>query len=267
MNKTQYIYEVDPNRLLDVKRFIAQILNEELLGNNQSMWALDWWFNKYDRAAANSGTADSLDSIQSIATPENIGAEESAEVRRISYEQQLESPSNRRAINALYARTFNEMEGFAGENATKLSAILTKSVTTGVSYQEVAKQVNNQFSDMAGYRALRIVRTELNKAYTDAHMDNAKDLNQTAFQNKYEVRVMHISVLDPKRSRRAHMERHGKIFTMAEQEEWWRSGSNSINCLCSIADVMVNIKTGEVLQKTLVKLANDQRRDILGVKE
>lgn len=265
-NKTNYIYEYSPERLGDVKYFIDRILNKNLLGDENKLWSLDWWFNQYATQASNSGLADSLDSAQSIATPEAVGEDVSYEVKRLGYEGMLDRPHYRRALNAVYSRTFNQMEGFVGANSTKLAEILGTAVASGESYRSVAKRVNQELIGVEGYRSLRIVRTELNKAYTDSYMSNARELNKTTFTGKYEIRQMHISVLDPTRSRITHMRRHGKIYTIDEQEEWWNDGANRINCLCSVVDVMVNTKTGEVLQKALVKAANLQRDEMLGVK-
>jgi len=74
---------------------------------------------------------------------------------------------------------------------------------------------------------------------------------------------MHLSAL-AENSRQWHMSRSGQIFTAQEQEDWWDTGSNRINCLCSVVDILRDKKTGEVLQTALHKKAIEQRERRLG---
>jgi hypothetical protein len=62
-------------------------------------------------------------------------------------------------------------------------------------------------------------------------------------------------------TRRNHAARHGDIFTPTEQAEWWDSGSNRLNCQCTVVDVLVDKKTGEVLQTSLHQKAVKQGKE------
>jgi uncharacterized protein with gpF-like domain len=79
----------------------------------------------------------------------------------------------------------------------------------------------------------------------------------------FEVAVMHISALSST-TRPEHARRMGKVFTPAQQNAWWDTGSNRINCQCSITDILRDKKTGEVLQQSLHKKAIDQGEKFFG---
>ena len=66
-------------------------------------------------------------------------------------------------------------------------------------------------------------------------------------------------------SRRWHIERHGKTFTTDNVRQFYSVNGNSINCLCSQSTVLVNKKTGEVLQQALLDRMAKQRKTALGV--
>jgi len=264
VNKTQYVYEISPQRMSEVDRFIKNLIYRNMLGIDDNLWSAQWWFNTYSRQAVEAGYKESLQTAQNLSPASVVGADISNEVRSIDYEQILQQPYYKRRLDAVYGRTFNSMVGFSDESARQVSGILSRAITSGVGYRSVAKDVTKAFDDMAGWRALRIVRTELNKSATDAHMANTKDLNRDVYgAGSFEVAVMHLSAL-AENSRKWHMSRSGQIFTPQEQEDWWNEGSNRVNCQCSVVDILRDKKTGEVLQTALHKKAIEQRERRLG---
>jgi len=264
VNRSQYVYELSPDRASQVDKLIKNIIYRQLLGFDDPIWSVQWWFNTYTRQSVEAGYSDSLQSAQNLSPASVVGQQVSTEIRSIDIEQILNQPYYRRRLENVYGRTFNSMVGFADDSAKQLSGILARAVTSGVNYRSVAKDVTKAFEDMSGYRALRIVRTELNKAATDAYMQNTEDLNRDVYSSGgFEVAVMHLSALT-ERSRIEHMSRSGKVFTPTEQAEWWDSGLNRLNCLCTVVDVLRDKKTGEVLQTSLHKKAIEQREDRIG---
>ncbi len=264
INRADYVYQISPDRLSMVDKLIKNIIYRNLLGLEDTLWSAQWWFNTYTRQAVEQGYRDSLQTAQNLSPTVTVGQELSAEIRTLDYEQILNQPYYRRRLENVYGRTFNSMVGFSDESAKNLSGILSRAITSGVGYRSVAKEVAQSFDDMSGYRALRIVRTELNKATTDAYMTNTEDLNRDVYsKGDFEVAVMHLSALTDK-SRPTHMARTGLIFTPAEQRDWWDSGTNRINCLCTAVDILRVKSTGEVLQTSLHKKAVEQRKDRLG---
>ena len=258
INRADYVYQISPDRLSMVDKLIKNIIYRNLLGLEDTLWSAQWWFNTYTRQAVEQGYRDSLQTAQNLSPAVTVGQELSAEIRTLDYEQILNQPYYRRRLENVYGRTFNGMVGFSDESAKNLSGILSRAITSGVGYRSVSKEVAQSFDDMSGYRALRIVRTELNKATTDAYMENTKDLNRDVFsKGGFRVAVMHLSAL-AFNTRKTHAQRHGKVSTPEEQAEWWDSGTERLNCQCSVTDVLVDIETGEVLQTALHKKAVEQ---------
>jgi hypothetical protein len=264
VNKTQYVYEISPQRMSEIDTFIKRLIYRNMLGLEDNLWSAQWWFNTYSRQAVETGYKESLQSAQNLSPASIVGQEISTEIRSIEYEQILQQPYYRRRLDAVYGRTFNSMVGFSDDSARIASGIFARAITSGLGYRSVAKELTKAMDDMAGWRALRIVRTELNKSATDAHMANTKDLNRDVYaKGDFEVAVMHLSAL-AENSRIWHMSRSGQIFTPQEQEDWWNDGSNRLNCQCSIADILRDKKTGEVLQTALHRKAIEQRERRIG---
>lgn len=261
VNRAQYVYELSPDRVNQVDKLIKNIIYRQMLGFEDPIWSLQWWFNTYTRQSVEKGYSDSLQSAQNLSPNAVVGQELSSEIRSIDLEQILNQPYYRRRLENVYGRTFNSMVGFSDDTAKQLSGILARAVTSGVNYRAIASELTKTFEDMSGYRALRIVRTELNKSANDAYMANTKDLNRDVFdRGGFRVAVMHLSAL-AFNTRKTHAQRHGKVSTPEEQEEWWATGSNSISCQCTVVDVLVDIKTGEVLQTSLHQKAVEQGKE------
>lgn len=261
VNRANYVYELSPDRVNQVDKLIKNIIYRQMLGFEDPIWSLQWWFNTYTRQSVEKGYADSLQSAQNLSPTAVVGQQVSSEIRGIDLESILNQPYYRRRLENVYGRTFNAMVGFSDDSARQLSGILARAVTSGVNYRAIASELTKTFEDMSGYRALRIVRTELNKSATDAYMQNTEDLNRDVFGGGgFRVAVMHLSAL-AFNTRKTHAQRHGEVFTPSEQNEWWDGGSNRVNCQCSVTDVLVDKSTGEILQTALHKKAVDQGKE------
>ena len=103
------------------------------------------------------------------------------------------------------------------------------------------------FDQIEGYRALRIARTEVNHAFTEARYEHSKDVRDRL---GLEVKAMHVSALVDS-TRPNHAARHGKIYTLEDQRTWWSEGSNLISCLCSTVEVV--FIDGEPTQEKMIE--------------
>lgn len=262
---TNYEYEVYPDMLAIADREIKDLIYRNLFGVEDSLWSVSWWMNQHLEYAFEKGTQDSLQTAKNISPADVVGPEISMELRAMEIESVMNMPEYRRRLNYAYGRTFNDMVGFSDETAEQASRVLGRAITSGQGYRAVAKELNKVFDDMKGYRALRIVRTEMNNINAKAYTDNTKYLNENVYnKGQYEVAVMHLSAL-AENTRPTHAARHGHVYTPDEQQEWWDTGSNRINCQCSITDILRNKRTGEVLQTALHKKALEQGRKFLGL--
>lgn len=254
-----YIYEMDPLRLAAYNNWIEEILYYEILGNPQGVWAQDWFMNRYFSMAYESGVAISLTDAQRIAVPAIVGPDIAAQMRALQVATILQTPQMQRRIRGVYGRAFNAMKDMTDTIRATLSGELARGMANGKNPRVIARSVRDK-TNMELYRAERIARTEINRSYTDAYMDEHEDVNRTVYKGeRVKMALMHISALIPGRTRPRHAGRHGKVVTRAEQEEWWNTGANRINCLCSVVTVLVNRKTGEPVDQSFVDEVKAQK--------
>jgi hypothetical protein len=77
-------------------------------------------------------------------------------------------------------------------------------------------------------------------------------LNRDVYDDSdWKMGILWFSSLAPT-SRVSHVKRHGVIYTTDEVRGFYCKDENSKDCLCSLSSILVNMKTGEVLQAPLV---------------
>jgi hypothetical protein len=143
------------------------------------------------------------------------------------------------------------MKGLTNDMTAQLRVTLTEGMARGMGIRDLKGMINNRLGIGMG-RAERIARTEINNAYRGAYLSEADDLNETALKDdEWEIMQVHRSALAMS-TRPTHGKRHSLMFTTRQQKDWWATGSNSINCLCSTLDVLVSKLTGEILQQKMI---------------
>lgn len=235
INRVKYTWDMSPERISQVDALIFEILNQWFDTTTDQM-PNRWFFTQYTESAAQQGTADAINTIKNVSR----GVVSVADLDMMSVQRIFQEPQYKRAITSLYGRAFNEMDGFAGETAADLARVLADNMFLGKSARAAKKEIANRFK-VADHRAERIARTEINRAYTNARTETA---SIEAKRLGIDIRVLHRSSLMPT-TRRGHAERHGKVYTIEDQNEWWSEGANRIQCLCSISEVVVN-EQGEI---------------------
>ena len=119
----------------------------------------------------------------------------------------------------------------------------------GISRHATSTQISKEIQErLDGSRssAERTANTEVNKAYNDARL-NATEV--AARQTGLRAGVLHLSALIPT-TREGHAARHGNAYTVAQQRQWWDSGSNRIRCHCSTRSVLID-SAGNVIDVEL----------------
>lgn len=252
-NAYRYDYQVD-SRMMDLTMVaVENILNEDLL-NGSDFWTTRFWLNPYIDESVIDGTTDSLESAIRITE----GAEVAPHIATLTAQQQLSTPAYMDRLRMVHGRVFESMQGLTGEMKSQLRLTLTEGVARGIGIRDLTGMINKRLS-VGMSRAKRIARTEINNTYRSAYMSEAKELNETALaEDKYMIMQCHRSALSPT-TRPNHASRHGNVYTMQQQQDWWASGSESINCLCATLDVLVNKKTGEILQSKMVERMKKQK--------
>lgn len=248
LNRTKYTWEMSPERISQVDALIFEIVNQWFDTSGDKM-PNRWFFTQYTETAALKGTADAVNNIRNVSR----GIVSVADLDQMSVQRIFQEPQYRRAITSLYGRAFNEMDGFAGDTAADLARVLADNMFLGKSARAAKKAIADRF-DVADHRAERIARTEINRAYTNARTETAEI---EAKRLDIDIRVLHRSSLMPT-TRRNHAERHGKVYTIQEENDWWSEGANRINCLCSINEVVVN-EQGEIKSRGAQERMDKQR--------
>jgi hypothetical protein len=131
-------------------------------------------------------------------------------------------------------------------------------MATGKGVRELTGDVMNRVG-VSHRRAQRIVRTEILNAHRTAAASETDDLNADVYAGSdWVMKSLWFSARAPT-TRPSHLRRHGLTFTTNEVREFYSINANAINCLCNQSVILVNIKTGEVLQEDLLKRMEKQR--------
>jgi SPP1 gp7 family putative phage head morphogenesis protein len=152
------------------------------------------------------------------------------------------------------ARVFEEMEGFAAKNAADLARILMTGVEEGRNPRVVAREIRDQFG-VSKRRAETIARTEITGALRRGRLDEEKDAQERLGIN---TGMLWQSALSPT-TRDSHAERHGRVYTIEEIEEFYSQSGEGINCKCSFAAVLLDDDGNPISDKLVERMA--ARRD------
>lgn len=254
-NGVRYEYQVDAGLMQRTMDTIASILQQDLL-DGSDFWTTRFWMNVYLEDAVQDGTLESFESALLITQ----GTPVESSIAILDAQQQLASPVYYDRLKLVHSRVFESMQGLTAEMKSQLRVTLTEGMARGVGVRDLTGMINKRLS-VGLVRAERIARTEVNKAYRDAYLNEAKDLNEDALKDDdWMIMQLHRSALAPT-TRKHHADRHGTVHTIAEQTAWWATGSNAINCLCSTLDVLVHKRTGEILQKSLQERMLKQKEE------
>lgn len=167
----------------------------------------------------------------------------------------LRSEPYRRRVALIAARQFEEMKGLSGNVKANMGRVLSDGIGRGLNPREIAQNLTEQ-AGIETSRAHRIARTEIPTALRRARMDEADDAQDT-----YSItsKQMHISALSPT-TRPHHAARNGNLYTTDEMRDWWAQDANSINCKCSVTEVLVDDK-GEPLIPSIVERVKRKSKD------
>lgn len=241
INATIYKYDLSADVLENLLAEIGLIMDRILLeGGEQRLWfALQYVIPAYQQGAAQAHANLAVQSIMYDSAVPDI-------------ESILFSPEYQRRIGYVRAREFELMKGFTADMKKELSLILSDGVALGLSPREMSKSIRKRVG-VNESRANRIARTEPLVALRRARMDEAE---KAQIDLGIETKLMHVSALS-KTTRPNHAARHGKLYTIQEQREWWQQGANSISCKCGVIEII--IENGEVLYPSVIEKAKKQK--------
>lgn len=250
VNAERYVYELSPERVAGIDAVIREIVARWFSTQTETHPAR-WFFDPFVDTPTQQGTAQAANRISMLAGQAGYST---AVLTQFEVAAIMMSEPYRRRIELVHGRVFNEMKGFTGQTATELARVLTETVSLGRSPREAQRLIRQRF-DVANSRAERIARTEINNAYTTARLEE----QQRARDIGVDVRVVHRSALIAT-TRPWHAARHGRVYTIEEQESWWSEGANRIMCLCSVSEVVYDSE-GKPYDQGLLKKLRKERMD------
>lgn len=255
----QYSWKVDNVLMNETTRAIRQILADALTSGSTE-WNTRWWMNAFIDPSYERGTLDSFASAQLITR--GIDSPSTNLLAIMEADAQLQTPPYLSRLQLVHGRVFEDMYGIVGDATAQLRRVLTDGMGRGLGIRDISGMINSRVG-VGLSRARTIARTETNKAYTDAYMAESDELNKNLAEDDYSIRQMHVSALTDT-TRLNHAQRHGTIHTSIEQRKWWDSGSNRINCYCTVIDVLINLKAGESIQQPLIDRTRARGKEYFG---
>lgn len=239
----RYAFNLDPLLLSSILSRSGGEVDAQLLeGGEQSVW----FFSAYVSTAYQRGTAQQFVNLAQQSSAYAGGQESLATI--------LRSDPYRRRIALIAAREFEEMQGLGGGVKANMARILTDGMARGLNPRDIAKTLTVQ-AQIEARRASMIARTEITTALRRARLDESEDA-----QERYGLKSMemHYSALSPT-TRLTHAQRHGNLYTVEQQRNWWAQGANSINCKCSTISVLVD-DAGKPLVPAIIERARETEK-------
>ena len=254
-----YFFDVNPSIMRDINAMFRRLIENNLFEgtiNDESL--RNFWFDEYVRSAYLEGANDAIRSAQSMA-----GATGAAElingVARVAGSVAFDTGLLNR-VNLVASRSFELMKGLSDTMRADLASTLSAGMADGKGVTELVRDVRKRVGVGAG-RATRIVRTEINGAYRQSTRRETDVLNDDVFDGSgYKMKMLWFSALAPT-TRKSHAKKHGRALTTAEVDKFYGKNANSINCYCSQSNVLVDTKTGKVVQADLLKQMREQRKE------
>jgi len=263
---TIYDYQISDQELASLAASVAFILNQELLETQTGTMPANWYWQDNVELPYRQGTAEEVNRFNQIVAativagllvdvpaptgPTLPGIPPAPTVppalrlppSAVAIESVLFSEPYRQALNNVFVSNFSVIKNLSERTSAQVIQQLNLGIQAGNTPTDIAKTITERF-DVSRSSAERIARTEVNKAYNDAKI-NAVDI--VAQQTGLRAGVIHTSALIAT-TRAEHAARHGNAYTTADQLQWWNSGSNRINCLCTTQSVLID-KAGKVVQ-------------------
>lgn len=234
-----YHYSIDGNQLARVLTRVQEIIDECLLeGDIERFWAGKFVSDMY-RTGINR-------------TFHNLSAQSPVYTQVTSLESLLFSDVYIRRIGLAYTATFNDWKSVADDLKGDLGNVLSSAVARGINPRETADIISKRI-DVSYGKAKAIAQTEQVGALRQATCDETKRVQEELGLN---TGLLHLSALKPN-SRATHVDRHGKVYTVDQVQEWYDENGNRFNCYCAQVAALLNDK-GEPYNKAYIeRLQND----------
>lgn len=234
-----YRYAIDGNQLARVLTRIQEIVDESFVdGGIEKFWA-----GKFVADMYKTGINRAF---------HNLSAQSPVYTQATSLESLLFSEGYIRRIGLAYTATFNDWKSIADDLKGDLGNVLSNAVARGINPRETADIISKRI-DVSYSKAKAIAQTEQVGALRQAACDETKRVQD---ELGLKTGLLHLSALKPN-SRATHVDRHGKVYTVEQVQDWYDENGNRFNCYCAQVAVLLNDK-GEPYNKAYIeRLKND----------
>ena len=278
-NTVVYDYDLSGDDLEQMTNSVQFILNRQLL-ESQNRMPINWYWRDNAGQAYNQGTAEEVVQfnqaivaagiagitvrglpVDTVPVNQAIVAAGIAgitvrglPVDTVPVNQVLLSDVHRSALDQVYQTNFTTVKGLSEKTTTQVMQQITLGMQAGETPTKITERITERF-DVSRSDAKRIANTEINKAYNDAKLAAVKIISG---RTGLRAGVIHISAL-LSTTRETHARRHGNAYTVEQQEQWWNTGVNRINCHCSTQTVLID-RTGNVVDTELQEEIKVERK-------
>lgn len=256
-----YDYDFGPQAQLQMENEINEIF-QALFEISQDQPPFDWFFEPDIEIPYRQGAIEEATTFNKLVTEIPEQARPSL-LAPLSIENILVSQPYRENVESHVVDSWRSIKSLGDRTSSQIMGVISRGMNAGLTPTRIRDQIKERFG-VAESSANRIVRTEINKAYTDAKMELGEE---TSRQYGVRTAVMHISALIPT-TRASHAKRHGNTYTYAQQREWWSTadnGSARINCYCDVESVLIG-KDGQPINKEKQAKLKEQRESYFGIK-
>jgi len=150
-----------------------------------------------------------------------------------NFDSVFQSREYQTTLSAYQTSAKDSINGISKEASARISSLILLGMAAGLVVAEILEQVRRQMEIMNS-RIDRVINTTINQGLNEGKLI-AAGLAAAALGMTGLIR--HRSALLPT-TRPHHAARHNKIYTVETQRAWWATGSNRINCYCSVHAVL-----------------------------
>ncbi len=239
-----YTYDVSAETLAELEAFTQFILDDELL-ESQGRRPPDWYYAPRVEQPYRQGTLDEVSNFNRAIIAAGLGGAliGGAPIVRVDAQTTLLSQSYRVDLQSQIEQNYESVRSLSNTTGAQVIQQVRLGVDAGLPPSEISANIQARFA-VAASSADRIARTETNWAFNNAKI---AEVDRAARETGFKPAVLHLSALTST-TRATHAARHGNAYTPAAQQQWWNSGANRINCLCTTQTVLVD-RSGNILGK------------------
>ena len=237
-----YDYDITPEQLAQLEAQVRLVLDVQLETQNDTPSAIWFWTDQVE-PPYRQGTLEEVNRVnQLIAAAIVAGLITDRFVQQVSVDQVLQSIEYQTALRRVVVTNYGTIKSLSSTTSSQVIQQINSGISAGLSPTDITKNITERFK-VAQSSAKRIADTEINKAYNNAKLDSARIIEK---QTRQRTGVLHISALLPT-TRDTHAARHGQAYTIDDQQKWWDTGVNRINCKCSTSTVLID-GNGDVVE-------------------